>query len=91
MQVQTSDTNRHPAAGGVNVAERQRDPGRYDSAARRRAKRSGREKGCWTYIPLDELEAAGFSPGDPPPFYTTRGYQRSANGRTVTVSLYREP
>lgn len=63
---------------------------RYDAGVRRQGKRSGRERGCWTYIPAEELIAAGV-PTDPPPFYRTRGYQRSANGHTVIVSLYREP
>lgn len=53
--------------------------------------RRGRERGCWVYIPADELKAAGIPPDAPPPFYKMCGYQRSANGHTVVVSLYRQP
>lgn len=63
---------------------------RSDVARRKRPKRSGREAGCWTYIDGEALERAGLMPGGPLPFYTTRGYQRSRNGHTVIVSLYRE-
>lgn len=63
--------------------------GRYDKAARRKAKRSGRETGCWAYIAAEELVAAGFNPHDDPPFYRAHGYQRSANAGSVIVSLYR--
>jgi hypothetical protein len=64
--------------------------GRHDTAARRRAKRSGRERGCWAYIPQEDLIRAGFSPDDPPPFYRTRAYKRSANASAVILDLYRE-
>ena len=60
--------------------------GRYDSAERRRAKRSGREQGCWTYIPADELRAAGFDPSDPSPFYRVWGTRSGG----VFIRLYRE-
>jgi hypothetical protein len=60
--------------------------GRHDTAARRQAKRSGRETGCWTYIPGEALARAGFAPSDPPPFYRVWG---GARGRYVVV-LYRE-
>lgn len=46
---------------------------RYDAAARRRAVRSGRERGCWLYVPAEELAKAGLDPHGPPPFYRTWG------------------
>jgi hypothetical protein len=60
----------------------------YDHAERRRAVRKGREKGCWVYIPQEELQHCGepFANGEPP-FYRTWG----APGRgRVMVSLYTE-
>lgn len=65
--------------------------GRYDALERRRSNRSQRERGCWVYIPAEELQRAGIDPRGPAPFYRTTGYQRSANGHTVIVNLYREP
>lgn len=58
--------------------------GRYDSARRRRGKRTGREKGCWLYVPAEELEAAGIDVDGPPPFYRVWGRRGS-----VLVGLYR--
>lgn len=58
---------------------------RYDSAERRQAKRSGRERGCWAYIPAEELLRAGFDPHGEPPLYRTWG---SARG-SVMIRLYR--
>lgn len=61
--------------------------GQYDPAARRRAVRRGRERGCWVYIPKSVLAESGM-PIDPVPWYRTRPYRdRSA----VVVSFYREP
>lgn len=60
--------------------------GAYDHARRRRAKRSGRERGCWAYIAADELEKAGYSPEDPPPFYRVWGLSRGG----LMLRLYRE-
>lgn len=65
--------------------------GRQDAAARKRAKRSGRESGCWTYIDGETLERAGFKPSGTLPFYRAVGFQRSRNAGSVIVSLYREP
>lgn len=62
-----------------------------DTMARKRSRRQRREKGCTVYIDMEQLRAAGLDPNDPPPYYTARGYQRSRNGHTVIVSLYREP
>jgi hypothetical protein len=63
----------------------------YDPSRRRQARRTGRERGCWVYIPGVELTAAGFDPLASPPFYRTHGFQRSRNAGSVIVSLYREP
>lgn len=59
---------------------------RYDSARRRRTKRSGRERGCWAYIPAEELLKAGIDPTDPPPYCRTWGTKRGG----VFVRLYKE-
>lgn len=61
--------------------------GKHDPAARRQAKRSGRERGCWTYIPAESLVKAGIDPAGPPPFYRVWG---GARGRYIVV-LYPEP
>lgn len=63
----------------------------HDLAKRVLSTRRRRERGITIYIKAEALEAAGFSPGDPPPFYTCKGFKRSANGRSVIVSLYAEP
>lgn len=63
----------------------------YDHALRNRSVRVGREAGCRVYIPVEVLEAAGFSRTDPPPWYRLVGHRRSRNAGTVLVSLYREP
>lgn len=59
--------------------------GRYDSGARRQSKRAGREKGCWIYIPAEELVAAGIDPTGPPPLYRTWGSRRGS----LLARLYR--
>lgn len=59
----------------------------YDQARRRRAQRRGREKGCWVYIPAEELEKAGRPVDGPAPFYRL---WTSSKGRLL-VQLYREP
>jgi hypothetical protein len=59
--------------------------GRYDHAERRRSVRRGRERGCWVYIPAEELERTGHASG-PPPFYRLWGTARGG----VLVRLYRE-
>lgn len=48
--------------------------------------RRGREKGCWVYVPADELRKAGLEPDDPPPFYRAWG----TKGLGVMIRLYRE-
>lgn len=60
---------------------------KHDTAARRRAQRRGRERGCWVYVPAEELAKTGFDPYGDPPFYRTWG---SSRGRLV-VQLYRQP
>ena len=60
--------------------------GRYDHAERKRAKRSGRETGCWAYIAAEELRRAGIDPHGPLPFYRVWAGER---GRFV-VTLYAE-
>jgi hypothetical protein len=59
----------------------------YDRALRRRALRTQRQRGCTIYIPAEELERAGYAPGDPLPFYRVWGSKRGA----VLVQLYRQP
>lgn len=71
------------SAGAVSAPPR---AGRYDSGRRRASQRQGREGGCWVYIAQDELRAAGFRPGEPPPFYRVWGRGRGS----VLVRLYRE-
>ena len=63
--------------------------GKHDHAARRLSKRSGRERGCWTYIPEDVLRALGIEPDDPPPYYRTWPGPKRTNP-TVLVQFYRE-
>lgn len=60
--------------------------GRYDARARRRSQRRGREKGCHVYIPAEELQRAGYSPDDPPPWYRVWGSSRGG----LFIRLYRE-
>jgi hypothetical protein len=60
--------------------------GRYDAAERRRSKRAGRERGCWLYVPAEELVKAGIALVGPPPRYRVWGTRRGG----VFVRLYRE-
>jgi hypothetical protein len=43
------------------------------------------------YIDAEALAASGIPLDASPPYYKVRGYQRSRNGHSVIVSLYREP
>lgn len=61
-----------------------------DAALRKRAKRSGREAGCWTYIDAEALAKAGYEPGGELPYYRVTGHKRSRNAGSAIVSLYRE-
>jgi hypothetical protein len=58
----------------------------HDHAARRRSLRRGRERGCWLYVPAEQLVKAGIDPAEPPPAYRT--WPTSRGG--VMVRLYRE-
>lgn len=58
---------------------------KYDTGARRRSQRRGRERGCWVYVPAEELRKAGYDPADAPPWYRTWGTPRGG----VYVRLYR--
>ena len=60
--------------------------GRYDAAQRRRSVRRGRERGCWIYIPAEELHRAGIDLDAPPPFYKVWG----RHGRGLAGRFYRE-
>jgi hypothetical protein len=57
----------------------------YDPGLRRRGVRKGRERGCWVYIPAEELTAARIVSNGHPPFY------RVWPGRgTVMIRFYQE-
>lgn len=58
---------------------------KYDAGARRRAQRSARERGCWVYVPAEELVKAGIDPAGDPPTYRTWGTARGG----VMVRLYK--
>lgn len=68
------------------MAEQQQTAGRYDSGARRRAQRRGRERGCWVYLPAEELAKTGVALDAPPPFYRVWGSTRGS----AVVRFYRE-
>jgi hypothetical protein len=48
-------------------------PGRSDHAARKRALRAGRQRGCSIYIDAESLEQAGINPSGPVPWYRVVG------------------
>jgi hypothetical protein len=58
--------------------------GRHDAAALRHSKRAGRERGCWVYVPAEQLVEAGLNPYDPAPDYRVW----SGKKRTLLVQLY---
>jgi len=60
----------------------------YDPARRRRTVSRGRERGCWVYVPAEEIEKTSYGGQRPPPFY--RLWAR-AGGRTIVVEFYAEP
>lgn len=60
--------------------------GRHDEGQRRQSQRSGRERGCWVYVPAVELVRAGVDLDGPPPLYRTWGARRGS----VLVRLYRD-
>lgn len=75
----TSEAPRAP----LSPAERNT---KYDYALRRRSVRRGRERGCWVYIPAEELKQTGIDPHAAPPFYGLWGRPRGS----VLVRLYKE-
>lgn len=62
--------------------------GRHDQAARRRGTRAGRRRGCYIYIPAEQLLEAGIDPNGPAPWY--RIWVAKGRPRFV-VNLYTEP
>lgn len=58
----------------------------YDPAVRRRSVRKGRERGCWVYIPSEELTKADVPLDRPPPFYRVWPRKR----RTALIQFYLE-
>lgn len=58
---------------------------RRDPAQRLQATRKQRERGCSIYIAAEDLQAAGYDPAGPPPFYRTFPGPRGS----VIVNLYR--
>ena len=60
--------------------------GRFDAMRRRRALRTGRQRGCFIYIAAEELHKAGIALDGPAPFYLVWG----SRGGSVLVRLYRE-
>lgn len=60
--------------------------GRHDHGLRRQSTRSGRMRGCYIYIPQEDLVKAGIDPAGPAPFYRTWGTSRGG----VMVRLYTE-
>jgi hypothetical protein len=62
----------------------------HDTAARRRGKRSGRERGCWLYVPAETLERAGWSLEAPPPWYRLWGSYDGSRG-AIVARLYPAP
>lgn len=61
----------------------------HDPARRRRTTRSGRERGCWAYIPADVLRDVGIDPDGPAPYFRTWAGPKRKNP-TVLVVLYQE-
>lgn len=60
--------------------------GRADTAARKRGTRGGRQKGCYIYIPAEQLTQAGFDPHGELPWYRVTCTRHG----TVLVNLYHE-
>jgi len=58
---------------------------RYDAGRRRQSIRRGRERGCWVYVPAEELERANIDPYGPAPLYSMWGRQRGS----LLVRLYK--
>ena len=62
--------------------------GRHDPAARRKATRHGRRRGCSIHLAGEELKAAGFDPHEAPPYYVVWVDPKRPR---ILVNLYREP
>lgn len=60
---------------------------RYDRANWRQSIRRPRERGCWVYIPRDELQAAGIPTDAAPPLYRLAGMQSRKSSPRVIVNL----
>lgn len=61
--------------------------GKHDQAARRQSRRAGRERGCWVYIPAEQLRRLGIDPAADAPLYRTWDGRK----RTALVQFYTEP
>lgn len=59
--------------------------GRYDHAQRRLSQRHGRERGCWVYIPAEELAKTGVALDGPTPWYRVWGSARGG----IRIRLYK--
>lgn len=59
----------------------------HDPARRRKAQRSGRQKGCWVYIPAESMPGRFKAEPDSVPFYRVWGGPTDS----LVVRLYREP
>ena len=64
--------------------ETDHDRTRYDDAAPRQSRRSGRERGIHIFVPAAELRKAGIDPNGPAPTYRTWGTSKGG----VMVRLY---
>lgn len=60
--------------------------GGYDPGRRRRSVRTARERGCWVYIPAEELIKTGVSVFADPPLYRVWGRKRGS----VLIRVYKE-
>lgn len=59
----------------------------HDPGLRRKATRTGRQKGCWVYLPAEVVAAAQPKLGADLPYYRTW----PSKGGGVLIRLYREP
>ncbi len=73
------------AQGDVVTAAAQFPAGRHDHAQRRQSQRNGRERGCWVYLPAEQLVRTGVDIDGPAPLYRVWG---SSRGRVV-LQLYK--
>lgn len=63
----------------------------YNAGLRRKALRQAGRTDIRVTIPGEVLADAGIDPHGEAPYYRLTGYQRSKNGHTIIVTLYREP